>query len=181
MRLSHLEFAKNSFRRRIYRRTQKALRRDLFAVKQKWLGTFFAKEIQSGAHPPVEVRWIDERIGYGVFAGSSLAKGAYVGEYTGVVRKRKKNDENGYCFQYNIGDDWNSPFIIDAKERGNYTRFINHDAQGNLEPVAVYLDGMMHIILIALRPIKKGEQLCYDYGDDYWTYRKRVPVPLTCP
>lgn len=176
--LPQLEFLKDSYQSRVSRRTKKALRKDLFAVKQKWLGTFFSQEIQKGSHPDLLISWVSERIGYGVFANEDLGKGVYIGEYTGIVRKRKHGDENAYCFQYLVGDDWESPFIIDAKEKGNYTRFINHSHKSNLEPVSVYFNGAMHIILITLQPIKKGEQLCYDYGPDYWVKRNLIPVKL---
>jgi hypothetical protein len=177
--LIQLEFLKPSFERKVYRKSQRALKRDFFALKQKWLGTYFAKEIQRGDHPDLLIAWCNERVGFGVFANEDIGKGAYIGQYAGVVRKRRPNDENGYCFQYNVGDDWESPFIIDAKEKGNYTRFINHSHKSNLEPVSVYLNGAMHIILITLQPIKKGEQLCYDYGPDYWVKRGQIPINLS--
>ncbi|HSX04045.1 MAG TPA: SET domain-containing protein [Rhabdochlamydiaceae bacterium] len=179
--LPQLEFLKNSFQKRVSRRCQKALRRDLFAIKQKWLGAFFSQEIQKGSHPDLIISWIGHTIGYGVIAGENLPKGAFVGEYTGVVRKRKRREENSYCFQYAIGDDWKTPFVIDAKEKGNYTRFINHTSKSNLEPISVYCAGAMHVILITLRQIAKGEQLCYDYGPDYWTKRNQTPLDLINP
>jgi SET domain-containing protein len=38
-------------------------------------------------------------------------------------------------------------------------------------PLAVYWRHVMHVIFTALRPIPEGEQLLYDYGDDYWMRR----------
>ena len=38
-------------------------------------------------------------------------------------------------------------------------------------PVAAVSDGILHIVLRSLHPIAVGEQICYDYGDDYWRYR----------
>ena len=50
----------------------------------------------------VSIRWIDSTYGYGLFAETDLVKGAYIGEYTGLVRQmyRLNPDHNAYCFHY---------------------------------------------------------------------------------
>lgn len=180
--LSSLQFAHPKIAEKIKKRSEKALKKGYFSLRQKWLGAYYSKEIRLGHHPHLIVQWIGAEIGYGVMAGESLAKGAFIGEYTGIVRRRTRKDrQNFYCFEYAVGDDWKSPFIIDAKDQGNYTRFINHSSSPNLEPVSVYLEGLMHLILIANRPIQKGEHLCYDYGEDYWRKRIFLPLPMPLP
>ena len=136
----------------------------------------FEKEILTGATPPVYLKWIDTTIGYGVFASRSIAAGIYIGEYTGMVRKRRqrKDRTNDYTFEYTIGDWARNPYIIDAKTWGNHTRFINHDgAAPNLETLSVFAGGIMHIIFMAKREIKVDEQLAYDYGDIFWKKRSK--------
>lgn len=154
-----LEFSDEKVAKRVRKQCEKALKKGWFDRRQKWLGIFHAKEIESGQHPDLIIKWIDAHIGYGVIANQDIPPGTFIGEYTGVVRKRTKDKENFYCFEYAIGDNWKSPFVIDAREKGNHTRFINHSNTPNAEPVSVYLNGAMHVILIALRPIRKGEQL----------------------
>ncbi|HSW86704.1 MAG TPA: SET domain-containing protein-lysine N-methyltransferase, partial [Rhabdochlamydiaceae bacterium] len=145
-------------------------------TRQKWLGAFYAQEIQRGSIPDLTIAWINFDIGYGVIANCDLPKQAYIGEYTGIVRKRRyfSDKKNGYCFEYSIGETIKSPFIIDAKPKGNHTRFINHSDNPNLEPACVLSGGLMHIILFAIKPIPKGTQLSYDYGEDYWAKRQRI-------
>ena len=105
---------------------------------------------------------------------------AYIGEYTGVLHKRPffGRWKNLYCFDYNIGEGRKSSFVIDAQDFGNHTRFINHSFQPNVEPVSVYCDGLVHVILYASKAIAAGTQLCYDYGKDYWKKRGK-PLDLT--
>ncbi len=144
-------------------------------LRQKWLGIHFHREIQEGFVPEVSIEWINERIGFGVFARCSFPAGAYLGEYTGLVRprKRKLDRKNDYCFEYPIGR--KSPWVIDAKEHGNHARFINHGSRPNIEPIAVCsIDGLIHLIFLALQHIPEGTQLLYEYGIDFWKKRKNL-------
>ncbi len=176
--LDHLEFQSDQFAAKALRKSQVALRKKELSVRENWIGTYFRKEISKSFIPPVTVRWISDQIGYGVFAESDIASGAYIGEYTGTIRKRKwlADRRNDYCFEYTIGDWIYNPFIIDAKGQGNFTRFINHSDTPNLEPLSVYADGVMHIVFIAQRPIPKGTELSYHYGDSFWKKRANLKI-----
>lgn len=151
--------------------SQKAVANDELSMRQKWLGTHFEREIREGFIPDVSIKWADEQMGFGVFANRPFAKGAYLGEYVGLVRSRSRrlDRKNDYCFEYAVGI--KSPWIIDAKNQGNHARFINHSDHPNIEPIAVFADGVMHIIFIALKPIPVGEQLFYEYGPYFWKKR----------
>jgi SET domain-containing protein len=172
--LLHLDVEDHRVLDSVLKRCQRALEREWITPRQKWLGVWHAKEIQSGFFCPARVEWIDPVLKYGVFADRDLPAHSFVGEYTGILRRRPlfRKKRNDYCFEYTIGDSRGSPFLIDAEPAGSLARFINHSATPNLEPVSVYCGGMMHIILITLRPIPKGSQLCYDYGPDYWAKRQ---------
>jgi uncharacterized protein len=174
--LSHLEFKQEKILKKIQKRVKRADERGDIETRQRWLGAFYAEEIRKGRVPDLVIEWINAEIGYGVFAGSAIPKGTYIGEYTGIVRKRRffSDKKNGYCFEYNIGDGLKSPFVIDAQPKGNHTRFINHGDSPNLEPACVICDGLMHIVLFAIEPISKGTQLSYDYGEDYWSKRQKI-------
>ncbi|MBS0629086.1 MAG: SET domain-containing protein-lysine N-methyltransferase [Verrucomicrobia bacterium] len=172
--LDHLEFRNDQIAAKVLRKSQIALKRKELSMRENWIGTYFRKEISRSFSPPVSVRWINDQMGYGVFAQSDIAAGAFIGEYTGTVRRRKwlSDKRNDYCFEYTIGDWVYNPFIIDAMGQGNFTRFINHSDTPNLEPLSVYADGVMHIVFVAQKPIQKGCQLSYHYGDHFWKKRK---------
>lgn len=148
-----------------------------FPIQQLWRGSYYKNAIESLQMPPFLLRWIDADLGWGVFAQAPLKKGQYIAEYTGVLRKRKKSDRhNAYCFEYVFIPEKSTPYIIDAETQGGISRYINHSEQGNLEPTLATIGYFTHILLLAKRPIEKGEQLCYDYGPDYWKHRERSRV-----
>ncbi|KZV60656.1 SET domain-containing protein [Peniophora sp. CONT] len=62
---------------------------------------------------------------------------------------------------------WNERIFIDAEYEGNWTRYINHSCNGNLEPVSVRYgpsaDSRPVVVLRAKRPIQRGEELTFPY------------------
>ncbi|MBI2743236.1 MAG: SET domain-containing protein-lysine N-methyltransferase [Chlamydiales bacterium] len=172
--LPNLAFPEAKVFDKVVKLCKKADQKGAIERRQRWLGALFADDIERGAHNDFVIRWIDGKVGYGVFATKDMAPFAFVGEYTGEVRKRVRDDKrNSYCFTYLIGDEKKSSYIIDAEKKGNITRFINHSDTPNLEPISVFSGGVMHVILLTRTWIQKGQQLTYDYGEDYWKKREK--------
>ena len=146
------------------------------------LGARYSSEIAAGYIPPVSIAWVNEHVGYGLLAAEDIAAGSYCGAYTGIVRKNERRyfqPPNDYCYEYPVPDEIGRSYVIDATS-GHLTRFINHSADPNLKPVHVFHDGYYHLIFIALCDIKKGIQLSYNYGNNYWVIRD-PPTPLFSP
>eukprot|EP00804_Cyclotella_cryptica_P008886 CCRYP_013094-RA/>CCRYP_013094-RA protein AED:0.54 eAED:0.42 QI:0/-1/0/1/-1/1/1/0/857 len=67
-----------------------------------------------------------------------------------------------------------SRIFVDAEDEYTslWTRFINHASPplDNLKPMSVpeSYDGKPRVWFMAKRDIEAGEELCFDYGDDYW-------------
>jgi uncharacterized protein len=78
------------------------------------------------------------------------------------LEKAKKNKNHGavYIFELNKRHD------IDGYVSYNLARYINHSCKPNCEVDII----RGHIWIIALREIKKGEELTYNYGYDYEDY-----------
>ena len=173
-----LDFPTDQIIEKVLKQSKKAMKRKELSIRERWLGIHFQKEISEDYEPNFSIRWIDEVLGYGAFAEDDIAAGAYIGEYTGLVRKRRRrvDRKNDYCFEYTIGDWVYNPFIIDAKVQGNFTRYINHSENHNVESLSVYVEAVMHIIFVALKPIKAGSQLCYHYGDIFWKKRRHADL-----
>lgn len=171
--LSQLQFCDDKLQLKVQQRCDKALKKKWMTARQKWLGHYYAQGIHGKLPLDLTIAWIDESIGYGVWTNRDLPANSYIGEYTGLVRKRGLFGRwhNLYCFDYDIGEGRRTPFVIDARDSGNHTRFINHSFQGNIEPVSVYCDQAVHVILYAKESIAAGTQLCYDYGENYWKKR----------
>lgn len=155
------------------KKIQKKLSRRFLSQREKWLGCFYAREMLLGCQTQLTIAWINQKVGYGVFANQEIAKNTCIGEYTGLIRKRSwfEGDNNIYCFEYPILEYKRSSYVIDARLMGNHTRFINHSTEPNIDSILVYHEKKRHIVLYANKRIQKGSQLCYDYGPSYWKSR----------
>ena len=114
------------------------------------------------AAPPIIVR--DSKIhGKGVYASRAIKKGERVSEYLGERithaeadrRYMTKGDDDGHTFLFVA----TNRTVIDGNVNGNDARFINHSCAPNCE--SVIDDG--RVFLEAIRPIKPGDELGFDY------------------
>jgi len=121
--------------------------------------------------------------GNGVFAVQDLAEGEILVEYKGEVidweeaLRRHPHDpaQPNHTFYFHIDDDR----VIDGGVRGNSARWINHSCDPNCE--ADEQEG--RIFIKALRNIKAGEELNYDYGliiDEEYTPKLLSEFPCWC-
>jgi uncharacterized protein len=101
--------------------------------------------------------------GRGVYAIAAIKKGTRVIEYLGERishaeadrRYEKKGDDDGHTFLFIASN----RTVIDAGVNGNDARFINHSCNPNCETV---IEGS-RVFIDAIRNIKSGEELGYDY------------------
>jgi SET domain-containing protein len=102
--------------------------------------------------------------GKGVFAARDIKEGARIIEYKGEIITAREADRRE---SLKPADDFHTFFfslesgkIIDGGKKGNNARWINHSCEPNCE--AREDDG--RVFIYALRDIKEGEELNYDYG-----------------
>ncbi len=109
--------------------------------------------------------------GNGVFASAAIRKGERVVEYRGQRRTHAEVDagdsggvDSGHTFLFTLNDE----FVIDANHGGNIARWINHSCAPNCEAVLEEDDAgeprRDRVFIEAIRAIKPGEELTYDYG-----------------
>ena len=109
--------------------------------------------------------------GNGVFATEAIAKGERIVRYKGKLRTHEEvdeeygdDDEDGHTFLFTLNDD----YVIDANVDGNIARWINHSCKPNceseIEEDARGKRGKDKVFIHALRDIKSGEELTYNYG-----------------
>lgn len=177
--LPQIAFESEEERLDILARGLEKLRKGEVSQEALQFGEKYKKTIESDYAPKVSIRFVNERVGLGVFAEENLKEGSYIGEYTGIVRENNRiyfAPLNNYCYEYPVPDSIGRNFVIDAT-KGNFTRFINHSFKPNLKPVYAFFDGFYHMILLTLRKVEKGEQINYDYGRNYW-YVRELPEEL---
>lgn len=112
----------------------------------------------------------------GVFARKDIPKGERVIEYVGKkltkaqsykqadipMARHKEDPSHGAVYIFEL----NKRYDIDGDVTYNTARLINHSCDPNCETDII----RGHIWIIALRDIKKGEEITYNYGyeiDDY--------------
>ncbi len=120
--------------------------------------------------------------GRGVFALARIRKGERIIEYKGeritpaeVDRRYGGDDFSPHTMLFAV----NRRVLIDAARRGNSARWINHSCSPNCE--AVDEEGRIHIE--AIRDIRPGEELAYDYNlflDERHTPAAKRAHPCCC-
>ena len=109
--------------------------------------------------------------GSGVFAAKNIKKGEFIIEYKGLLRSHQEVDaaydgenETGHTFLFTLNED----FVLDANIKGNEARWINHSCDPNCDSEHVDAEdgdkSKDRIEIKALRDIKTGEELSYNYG-----------------
>ena len=105
----------------------------------------------------------------GLFALDNIKPGEIVIEYVGEMITNKIADyreieynERGFgdCYMFRFDAD----NIIDATKYGNLARFINHCCEPNCKAQCNEINGKKHILLLAKKFIKAGEEITYDYN-----------------
>ena len=98
----------------------------------------------------------------GLYANQDIKKGTRIIEYKGKIITRKQAEENPKfnndkaIYLFNL----NQKFDLDGDFKYNTARLINHSCNPNCE-----VDGVgLKIWVYAIKNIKKGEELSYDYG-----------------
>ena len=111
--------------------------------------------------------------GWGVVAVNTIESGDLVQEYVGEIideeEKRKRldqwsidhpNDPNFYIMHLETG------WYIDAREKGNLSRFINHSCDPNCKIIPINVAGHTRMAIFATQKIYPGQFLNYDYNFD---------------
>ncbi|CAA2991987.1 histone-lysine N-methyltransferase ASHH2-like [Olea europaea subsp. europaea] len=109
------------------------------------------------------------RKGYGLQAHEHISEGQFLIEYVGEVldvhayeaRQREYALEGHKHFYFMT---LNGSEIIDACAKGNLGRFINHSCNPNCRTEKWMVNGEVCVGLFALRDIKQGEEVTFDYN-----------------
>jgi SET domain-containing protein len=102
--------------------------------------------------------------GLGLFATAPIERGAFIVEYSGPriptreAHAREKTARARYMFEIN------NRWTVDGSVRSNIGRYANHSCRPNAESALK----RGKVILRAIRAIEPGEEITYDYGEEYF-------------
>ena len=114
----------------------------------------------------------------GIFARKDIPTRTHIIEYVGEkitkaesdrrgtisLQESKKNKKKGAVYLFEL----NKRYDLDGDVAYNTAKHINHSCYPNCE---AYIS-RGHIWIVALRNIKKGEELTYNYGYDFDDYKE---------
>ena len=114
-----------------------------------------------------------DRKGRGLYATQDIKEGTRIIDYVGKIISNKEvernpkfdNSKDIYLF------DLNKRFSLDGDYKWNTARLINHSCNPNCEVTGQGLK----LWISAIRNIKKGEELSYDYGFSFDKDYKQFP------
>jgi SET domain-containing protein len=98
--------------------------------------------------------------GLGLFTREPIPRKSFVIEYYGPILTAAEADRKGgkYLFETNKNR------FVDGAARSNTARYINHSCKPNCE-IEIF-GGRIYVF--STRAIKAGEELTYDYGEEYF-------------
>jgi hypothetical protein len=100
--------------------------------------------------------------GLGLFATKPIKKAAYIATYRGPVISTEEADRRearGARYMFELNKRW----TIDGSPRWNTARYINHSCKPNAKPIG----RKGGIVIVAVRQIEPGEEITYNYGEQY--------------
>jgi SET domain-containing protein len=104
------------------------------------------------------------RTGLGLFATAAIAKGDFIIDYKGRRighAQAQRLEARGARYVFEIDSRWS----IDGSSRRNLMRYANHSCRPNAE--SALANGKI-IILRAIKNIASGDEITYDYGEEYF-------------
>lgn len=138
-------------------------------------------KIQNHEMLPLEVFQTTGK-GLGIKTSQSIKSGSFIIEYVGEViteqllksrmETRYRND-NHYYSMY-LEDN----LVIDARNMGNLSRFINHSCRPNAVVQKWTINGLPSLALFSLRDIAPEEEITFDYK--YSPYNIHETIPCNC-
>uniref|UniRef100_A0A670XNU7 SET domain-containing protein n=1 Tax=Pseudonaja textilis TaxID=8673 RepID=A0A670XNU7_PSETE len=108
--------------------------------------------------------------GWGVRTVQDFPQGAFLCQYFGELISNTEaahREEDTYYFVVDMQD--GRQCCLDGRYYGNVGRFLNHSCQPNLVALQVALGyEIPGIAFFSTRAIQAGEELGFDYGDQFW-------------
>ncbi|ODA76115.1 hypothetical protein RJ55_08398 [Drechmeria coniospora] len=130
-----------------------------------------------------------EGCGYGLFTAEDIAQDDFIIEYVGelithdegVRREARRGDvfdeQSNISYVFTLLE--NEGIWVDAAIYGNLSRYINHASENdrwgcNITPRILHVNGEYRIKFTAMRDIRAGEELFFNYGENFPNLTKKL-------
>lgn len=127
----------------------------------------------------IAVVYKNDKVGHGVIAIDEIAENSFIIPYLGklVLQTSQEVLDNEYAFNVFPINNGESFLVVDPKEVGNETRFMNHSYTPNARIVFARCGDKIQPWIQAINKISTGEDICWNYGSGYWKSKGVVPTP----
>ncbi|MCH9811969.1 SET domain-containing protein [bacterium] len=165
-----------------YKAFYKKYKPTLSKTRKKQFDAYFRRLARDGNDlhycSRVSLKYISKQLGHGIFAKEDIAPYSVLCHYVGEIiptKNLKVEHDSTFSFEHF------EPYSIDAMKKGNWARFMNHSDLGtpsnNVTVWEYYTeDGPKIFFTAGPRGIKKGAQLLYSYGEEYWENKKALDL-----
>lgn len=107
-----------------------------------------------------------KKAGKGLFAKVGIKKGEHIGYYTGKKLTAKQTEREPYVSSKYLMTVTKNCFILGEGKGSGFASYINHSSKPNAEIIISKKKKTARIA--AIKKIKKGEEIFYDYSNEYW-------------
>lgn len=119
--------------------------------------------------PKIKIGYVDAIKSYGVYADKEIkVSDTPLGLYAGVREASSDSFQENAAYIFGLTENGNMIGQINGEKIRNWTAWINHSQVPNVAAVQQVFNNELHIVFYAIKDIKPGEQLLYDYGNDYF-------------
>ncbi|KAL7276715.1 hypothetical protein RUND412_000296 [Rhizina undulata] len=120
-----------------------------------------------------------ENNGIGVKCLESIPAEQFIAEYAGVIRREHRVEgpfvwaglADPYAVSGHLSYQHKYAYYITSREKGNWTRFINHSCEPNCTLSTIMSRGRVIVVIRALREISIYEELTISYDSSYFFAR----------
>ena len=112
--------------------------------------------------------------GSGIFALRKIEQGELIGRYDGqlLTDEAFQSSKSSGLYAFGMANGW----VVDGEQprNSNWLRFLNHSVRrANCNSDDLWEEGgplgLAAIIIVAKQDINEGDELMFDYGDEYWS------------
>lgn len=114
------------------------------------------------------LKWINKTIGWGVFTSEKIKKGETVEVCYCLLDNKQATYHKDYIFLLNREN--NAAYLVLG-----YGSIYNHSDNPNIQSKVISFE-QRFIEFFALKDIEENEELCHDYGVEYWLKRKKTKL-----